>query len=203
MPFSGRYNSKALLYLAKAVDLAPGLPDYRRELFDFLLDSARSSSQWVTTGGGHTAQDARGRRGLRFDARAPRAREQDGRVARSPVRQARSRNPADGAPRHSGAIAVTYLTARKIASESTFGVFTRKARQLVHPIDPSGHPIPNRDYGANSKFPRDRECRASTRVLALRTLRGVDSRVAGDRRTEGPEGSLSSDGEGTAPRGAV
>jgi tetratricopeptide (TPR) repeat protein len=43
LPFSGRYNSKALLYLAKAVDLAPGLPDYRRELFDFLLDSARSS----------------------------------------------------------------------------------------------------------------------------------------------------------------
>jgi tetratricopeptide (TPR) repeat protein len=42
-PFSGRYNSKALLYLARAVDLAPGLPDYRRELFDFLLDSARSS----------------------------------------------------------------------------------------------------------------------------------------------------------------
>jgi tetratricopeptide (TPR) repeat protein len=43
MPFPGRSKSKALLHLAKAVDLAPSVSDYRRELFDFLLDSARSS----------------------------------------------------------------------------------------------------------------------------------------------------------------
>lgn len=42
-PFGGRYSSKARAYLVKAVKLAPGRPDYRRALFDFLLDSADSS----------------------------------------------------------------------------------------------------------------------------------------------------------------
>jgi tetratricopeptide (TPR) repeat protein len=42
-PFGGKYNSKARLYLTKAVELAPSRPDYRRELFDFLVDSANSS----------------------------------------------------------------------------------------------------------------------------------------------------------------
>ena len=42
-PFDARYNSKARVYLTKAVELAPSRPDYRRELFDFLLDSAGSS----------------------------------------------------------------------------------------------------------------------------------------------------------------
>jgi tetratricopeptide (TPR) repeat protein len=42
-PFGGRYNSKARLYLTKAVDLAPRRADYRRELFAFLLDSAAAS----------------------------------------------------------------------------------------------------------------------------------------------------------------
>jgi tetratricopeptide (TPR) repeat protein len=39
-PFDGTYNSKARVYLTKAMELAPGRQDYRRELFDFLLDSA-------------------------------------------------------------------------------------------------------------------------------------------------------------------
>ena len=42
-PFGGKYNSKARLYLTKAMELAPSRPDYRRELFDFLVDSANSS----------------------------------------------------------------------------------------------------------------------------------------------------------------
>jgi tetratricopeptide (TPR) repeat protein len=42
-PFGGKYNSKARVFLAKAVELAPGRRDYRRALFDFLLDSAGSS----------------------------------------------------------------------------------------------------------------------------------------------------------------
>jgi tetratricopeptide (TPR) repeat protein len=42
-PFDGRYNSKARIYLTKAVELAPSRSDYRRELFDFLLDSGGSS----------------------------------------------------------------------------------------------------------------------------------------------------------------
>src|SRR5258705_5707402 len=39
-PFGGKYNSKARLCLTKAMELAPSRPDYRRELFDFLVDSA-------------------------------------------------------------------------------------------------------------------------------------------------------------------
>jgi tetratricopeptide (TPR) repeat protein len=42
-PFSRRYQTKALAYLRTAADLAPGRLDYRRELFDYLLDSARTS----------------------------------------------------------------------------------------------------------------------------------------------------------------
>ena len=42
-PFGGRYHSKARVFLTKAVELAPGRPDYRGALFDFLLESARSS----------------------------------------------------------------------------------------------------------------------------------------------------------------
>jgi tetratricopeptide (TPR) repeat protein len=42
-PFGGRYNSRALAYLTKAVDLAPGRLDFRRELFGFLLDSGSAS----------------------------------------------------------------------------------------------------------------------------------------------------------------
>ena len=43
VPFGGKYNSRARLYLTRAMDLAPGRPEYRRELFEFLLDSSRSS----------------------------------------------------------------------------------------------------------------------------------------------------------------
>ncbi len=42
-PLGGKYNSKARLYLTKAMELAPSRPDYRRELIDFLVDSANSS----------------------------------------------------------------------------------------------------------------------------------------------------------------
>ena len=39
-PFAGKYTSKARIYLTRATELAPGRLDYRRELFEFLLDSA-------------------------------------------------------------------------------------------------------------------------------------------------------------------
>jgi tetratricopeptide (TPR) repeat protein len=39
-PFAGKYNSKARICLTKAMELAPTRSDYRRELFDFLVDSA-------------------------------------------------------------------------------------------------------------------------------------------------------------------
>jgi tetratricopeptide (TPR) repeat protein len=42
-PFGGRYNAKARVNLTQAVELAPASREYRRELFDFLLDSAGSS----------------------------------------------------------------------------------------------------------------------------------------------------------------
>lgn len=42
-PFDSRYNSKARIYLTKAMELAPGRLEYRRELFDFLVNSAGSS----------------------------------------------------------------------------------------------------------------------------------------------------------------
>src|SRR5713226_4340434 len=42
-PFAGKYTSKARVYLTRATELAPGRLDYRRELFDFLVDSAGSS----------------------------------------------------------------------------------------------------------------------------------------------------------------
>ena len=42
-PFAGKYTSKARVYLTRATELAPGRLDYRRELFDFLADSAGSS----------------------------------------------------------------------------------------------------------------------------------------------------------------
>ncbi len=42
-PYAGKYNSKARVYLTKAMELEPSRQDYRRELFHFLLDSAGSS----------------------------------------------------------------------------------------------------------------------------------------------------------------
>lgn len=39
-PFGGGYYSKALVYLRRAVALNPASGEYRRELFDFLVDSA-------------------------------------------------------------------------------------------------------------------------------------------------------------------
>jgi tetratricopeptide (TPR) repeat protein len=42
-PFDGRDNAKARASLTRAVELAPASREYRRELFDFLLDSADSS----------------------------------------------------------------------------------------------------------------------------------------------------------------
>jgi tetratricopeptide (TPR) repeat protein len=42
-PFDGKYNSKARVALTRATELAPVCREYRRELFEFLLDSARSS----------------------------------------------------------------------------------------------------------------------------------------------------------------
>ena len=39
VPFGGRYHSLARTYLTKAAELAPYRLDYRRELFDFLVDS--------------------------------------------------------------------------------------------------------------------------------------------------------------------
>jgi tetratricopeptide (TPR) repeat protein len=43
LPFGRKYNGKARVCLTKATELAPGRLEYRRELFDFLLDSAGSS----------------------------------------------------------------------------------------------------------------------------------------------------------------
>ena len=42
-PFDYKYKSKARINLTRATELAPGRLDYRRELFDSLLDSAGSS----------------------------------------------------------------------------------------------------------------------------------------------------------------
>jgi tetratricopeptide (TPR) repeat protein len=42
-PFGGKYNSMARVYLTKAMELAPSRPDYRRELFELLVDSGGSS----------------------------------------------------------------------------------------------------------------------------------------------------------------
>jgi tetratricopeptide (TPR) repeat protein len=42
-PFAGKYASKARVYLTRATELEPGRLDYRRELFNCLLDSAGSS----------------------------------------------------------------------------------------------------------------------------------------------------------------
>jgi len=42
-PFTGKYTSKASICLTRATELAPGRLDYRRELFDFLVDSFGSS----------------------------------------------------------------------------------------------------------------------------------------------------------------
>jgi tetratricopeptide (TPR) repeat protein len=42
-PFNGNYTAKARTYLTRAVQLDPGRKLYRRELFEFLLDSAASS----------------------------------------------------------------------------------------------------------------------------------------------------------------
>jgi len=39
-PFGGGYNAKALVYLRRAVALAPDRAEYRRELLDFLVYSA-------------------------------------------------------------------------------------------------------------------------------------------------------------------
>jgi tetratricopeptide (TPR) repeat protein len=42
-PFGARYRKLARTYLTKAAELAPTQPEYRRELFDFLLDSPNFS----------------------------------------------------------------------------------------------------------------------------------------------------------------
>jgi tetratricopeptide (TPR) repeat protein len=42
-PFGGGYHSKALVYLRRAVALAPDRREFRRELFDFLIYSAEVS----------------------------------------------------------------------------------------------------------------------------------------------------------------
>jgi tetratricopeptide (TPR) repeat protein len=42
-PLGHTYHSKARVCLTKAAELAPSRPDYRRELFDFLLESPGSS----------------------------------------------------------------------------------------------------------------------------------------------------------------
>ena len=42
-PFAGKYTSRARIYLTKAAELAPDRPEYRKELFDFLLDPTGSS----------------------------------------------------------------------------------------------------------------------------------------------------------------
>ena len=39
IPFGGKYRSLARTYLTKALELEPNRPEYRRELFDFLVDS--------------------------------------------------------------------------------------------------------------------------------------------------------------------
>jgi tetratricopeptide (TPR) repeat protein len=43
LPFGGGYNGKARLCLTKAMELEPNRSDYRRELFEFLLDPAGGS----------------------------------------------------------------------------------------------------------------------------------------------------------------
>jgi tetratricopeptide (TPR) repeat protein len=43
-PLDVRRRSKARLYLTRAVELDPSRPEYRRELFDFLLDGSDSSA---------------------------------------------------------------------------------------------------------------------------------------------------------------
>jgi tetratricopeptide (TPR) repeat protein len=42
-PFAGKYASKARTYLTMAMELAPDRMDYRKELFNFLLDPGSSS----------------------------------------------------------------------------------------------------------------------------------------------------------------
>ncbi len=50
-PLGGKYNAMARENLTKAAELAPNRLDYRRELFDFLVDSAGSSrSAWRQAG---------------------------------------------------------------------------------------------------------------------------------------------------------
>jgi tetratricopeptide (TPR) repeat protein len=47
VPFGGKYNAMARANLTKAAELAPNRLEYRRELFDFLVDSGGSSrSAW-------------------------------------------------------------------------------------------------------------------------------------------------------------
>lgn len=43
MPFGARYRTLARTHLTRAAELAPERPEYRRELFDFLLDSTHFS----------------------------------------------------------------------------------------------------------------------------------------------------------------
>jgi tetratricopeptide (TPR) repeat protein len=42
-PFGGKYHALARTYLTKALELAPNRPEYRQELFSFLLDSGEFS----------------------------------------------------------------------------------------------------------------------------------------------------------------
>jgi len=50
-PLGHRYRTKARIYLMKAVELAPMRADYRRELFNFLADSAGRSRAEAVLGG--------------------------------------------------------------------------------------------------------------------------------------------------------
>jgi tetratricopeptide (TPR) repeat protein len=52
LPFGGRYNAKARECLTRAVELAPGRPDYRGELFEFLLDPGASSRSAIRQAAG-------------------------------------------------------------------------------------------------------------------------------------------------------
>ena len=67
-PFGHKYNAKARINLTRAMELAPNLSDYRRELFDFLLDSAGASLERMASGGGHSANGTGNRSGVCFHA---------------------------------------------------------------------------------------------------------------------------------------
>ena len=63
-PFAGKYTSKAHTYLTKATELAPGRLDYRKELFNFLLDPGNSSRATAAGSGEYPALGFAERSGL-------------------------------------------------------------------------------------------------------------------------------------------